>query len=526
MVLVCSISRSVTHSFCPSPPVLGFRVSTWWNSDQDDCLEVERRTRRSPSPTSFCSEWTFVSGFFPRSLADSFPSFSLNHCSWTLFTQDVNMHERYIEAARYGTSQNLFVRISELFLRRLPDTETGPGVHYLADLVVTNDTLASAFRVVQLVCENQDIPVLDFRNPPVTTIRDLVTTILQKTPPRCAILLDVRDHGFLQKVRARIAGKCCDLRFRRVIFCLTTDPALLPSPAIQIAIPGSLQDRLTMLLYHLPAPLRAQAQSLDEFLPVAEAMLDYALFEPRRWQEVCVDGTLAAFLSTALYQLARRGRADPPVDPGAYPSFEQNWRRLLASRLQESLSLPPTTICPSIHRVIPVGVSSSDALHAMEVAIPPNLPNPYVVTVQASAVDDQCGSIAIAQPLRYTVVHLHYTVNPGILVDVCRELRLGHRAVVSEVHRMNQRHDVMSQQQETLHRKQDETNQQLAAIKHEMTALVARLTPADPALDGTCSKTGCGNLVTRRFKSGKRKKQCTTCLSHFHKPHPKRKSCV
>ena len=436
------------------------------------------------------------------------------------------MHERYIEAARYGTSQNLFVRISELFLRRLPDTETGPGVHYLADLVVTNDTLASAFRVVQLVCENQDIPVLDFRNPPVTTIRDLVTTILQKTPPRCAILLDVRDHGFLQKVRARIAGKCCDLRFRRVIFCLTTDPALLPSPAIQIAIPGSLQDRLTMLLYHLPAPLRAQAQSLDEFLPVAEAMLDYALFEPRRWQEVCVDGTLAAFLSTALYQLARRGRADPPVDPGAYPSFEQNWRRLLASRLQESLSLPPTTICPSIHRAIPVGVSSSDALHAMEVAIPPNLPNPYVVTVQASAVDDQCGSIAIAQPLRYTVVHLHCTVNPGILVDVCRELRLGHRAVVSEVHRMNQRHDVMSQQQETLHRKQDETNQQLAAIKHEMTALVARLTPADPALDGTCSKTGCGNLVTRRFKSGKRKKQCTTCLSHFHKPHPKRKSCV
>ena len=74
---------------------------------------------------------------------------------------------------------------------------------------------------------------------------------------------------------------------------------------------------MAVLLYHIPARLRAQAESLDDFHPLAEGMLDYALFEPRLWREVCVDGTLAAFMSTAMYQIVRRIRADPRVDDGA-----------------------------------------------------------------------------------------------------------------------------------------------------------------------------------------------------------------
>jgi hypothetical protein len=451
-------------------------------------------------------------------------------CCWAIF--HFAMRDDYIVAARYNGGDGLLVRISDLFLRRVPDTDTGPGAHYIADIVVADGAVASGLAVVQMVCENHDIPICDFRNTPVAPIRDIVKSILEKTPPRCAILLDTRDNELQQKVRNRISGKHCDLRYRRVIFCLTVDGTVaMPPPGIQIHVPGSLQDRMAVLLYHIPAHLRAQAESLDDFRPLAEAMLDYALFEPRIWQEVCVDGTLAEFLSTAMYQLVRRVRDDPGVDDGAYPSSP------LASRLRDSLSSRSNAVCPSIHRVIPVGVSSADALQAMTVAIPKDLPDPYVVTVKASAVDDQCGSIAISQPLRYTVVNINCMINPGILVDVCRELRTGHRAVVSEVHAMNrkndEKHDEMNRKQDETNQQLAETNQQLAAMRNEMATLVARLSNNDTSgVTGaaeshlTCSKTGCSNMVTTRFKSGKMQKQCAPCLSYFLKPNTKRKSCT
>jgi hypothetical protein len=108
-----------------------------------------------------------------------------------------------------------------------------------------------------------------------------------------------------------------------------------------------------MLLYHIPDLIWNQATSLDCFRPLAEAMVDYALFHARVWKEVCVDGTLDAFLSTAQYQLALHVRSDTDIDDaGAYPSFELEWRRLLATRLKNILPTPPAALCPSIHRVI------------------------------------------------------------------------------------------------------------------------------------------------------------------------------
>jgi hypothetical protein len=265
-------------------------------------------------------------------------------------------------------------------------------------------------------------------------------------------------------------------------------------------------------------------------------MTDYDLFEPHVWKRVHVEGTLQEFLSTALYQVVRRVRSDPAVDDGTYPTFEQDWRRLLAPRLRRNLSVVPDALCPSIHRVIPIGVSSSDALQAMAVAIPKNIQDPYAVTVQSCAVDDQCGSIAISQPMHYTVVNVNCMINPGILVDVCRELRTGHKAVVAEVHSVRKELSLMKsvmidtneatrEQLSAMKDKHEEATQsnlqmqrQLSSIQNKMATLVTRLTGNDDiacTMDThdqliICSKPGCDQVVTKRFRSGKAPRQCSS----------------
>jgi hypothetical protein len=445
------------------------------------------------------------------------------------------MRSAYITAAAYNGGNSLLTRISELFVRE-PDTDIGFGNHYIFDIVEGRTTCGGS-RVVAIVCENHDIPLFDFRSKTPAPIRDIVKDILEKTPPRCAILIDTRDSTLMKKVRKRIVGMTCDLHYRRVVFCLvdtTTDQACLE-------VPGSLHDRMAVLLYYIPRRIQSQSNSLDNFRPLAQAMVDYSLFEHRIWQHVKIDGTLPEFLSTAHYQVVRRVRADPGLSHGEYPSFETNWRQALSTRLYNTLATPPAALCPSIHRVIPIGVSSSDALQAMTGAIPTDIQDPYAITVQSSAVDDNCGTIAITQPMQYTVVNVNCMLDPGILVDVCRELRTGHRTVVNEVHSMNQQ---MKQQIANLKEKQEETNRQISTFKEKqeetnlhLASLVARLakndadtitSPADAPDYGTadtvCTKTKCPNMVTTRFRSGKRKKQCSTCRKHMGKTTAKRKA--
>jgi hypothetical protein len=288
-------------------------------------------------------------------------------------------------------------------------------------------------------------------------------------------------------------------------------------PQNRFYVPGSIDDKMTMLLYYIPACIREQAvaPSFDDFRPLADAMVDYVLFEPRVWRDVCLDGTLEEFLSTAMYQIVCRVRKDPDLGD-AYPAFEWDWRRSLATRLNHTLQTPPMALCPNIHRVIPIGVSSRDAMQAMQIAIPKDIKNPYAITVKTSAVDDRCGTIAITQPMRYTIVHINCVLDPDILVDVCRELRSGYRAVVSEVHALKNKHDETKTQLCAV-------QGQLAVIQTEMRMLVKTLMNTnvkDQGLDTTgpepsrCSRTGCSHIVTKRFRSGKRQKQCVSCLTY------------
>jgi hypothetical protein len=421
-----------------------------------------------------------------------------------------NMHDQYIKAVATMARDHhpsILTRISDLFIRDA-DTDTGKGAHYIVDLVEDDVGTTCGAKVVSIVCENHGIPVCDFRNSRELTIRELVKAILETSPPRSAILLDIRDNELMQKVRSRIIRKSCDLRYRRVIFCLTDHAPSSAShaPGDSLEVPGSVHDRMAVLLYHIPSSIQDQAESRECFHPLAEAMVDYTLFEPRVWRHVIVDGTLADFLSTALYQVVRRVRSDPCIEQSAYPSFELDWRRALPSRLCDTLGTPPAALCPSIHRVIPIGVSPSAALKAMEVAIPKDLPDPYAITVQSSALDAQCGSIAITQPMHHTVVNINCMIDPGILVDVCRELRSGHRVVVNEIHSLRQEMNVQTKSHDL----------QLSAIRKEMTTLVARLSKNDHGTIqaiGTnvdtydhgdiCSKSGCPAEVTTCFSSGK-----------------------
>jgi hypothetical protein len=429
------------------------------------------------------------------------------------------MRTGYITAAAYNGGNSLLTQISKQFARE-PDTDTGLGSYYIIDLIDGQTNCGP--RALSIVCENHDIPLCDFRHKPSAPIRDIVKDIFDKTPPRCAILIDTRDNTCMQKVRKRIAGMTCDLHYRRVLFCLVDTT----SAQTCLEVPGSLHDRMAVLLYHIPLHIQAQSNSLDDFRPLAEAMVDYSLFEHRIWQHVKIEGTLPEFLSTAQYQIVRRVRADPGLGAGAYPSFETDWRQALSTRLYSRLDNPPDSLCPSIHRVIPIGVSSSDALQAMTDAIPKDIKDPYAITVQSSAIDENCGTIAITQPMQYKIVNINCTIDTGILVDVCRELRTGHIAVVNEVHSLTRQITKFKDQQEETNKqmkeKQDETNQHLAS-------LVARLEKHDRTADDVpleCSKNTCHNIVTARFRSGKRQKQCQSCQVTAAKTNLKRKHPV
>jgi hypothetical protein len=425
------------------------------------------------------------------------------------------MKDAYVEALTAcgddsitKNADRLFSRLHNLFVREA-DTNTGLGSHYLVDVFGSATGGNCGVQLISIFCENHEIPLWVGRgkadNEP---IRDIVKRIMEESPPRCAIVLDTRNNALLQKVRTRIARTQCDLRYRRVIFCLTDQDMPAGSFFSILHVPGSTDDKMAMILYHIPTILRKNAKSLR---PLAEAMVDYTLFEPRIWKNVIVDGTVEEFLSTALYQVVRRVGVDPGIGD-AFPSFEVAWRTALATKLKSALETPPEVLCPSIHRVIPIGVLPEDAMQAMKVAIPTDIQNPYAITVESAAVDDRCGSIAITQPMKHTVVHIHCTLDTGLLVEVCRELRVGHRAVVSEVQSVRQevrsiRSDMLAQ------------TEQLTRLQESMATLLLQnaattSTVQGPRRAGQCTKNSCTRLVTKRFRSGKMHRQCSLCVAN------------
>ena len=258
------------------------------------------------------------------------------------------MKQAYLEALAYGgtttKTDRLFSRLYALFVRD-PDTNTGLGTHYLVDVVgATKGNCGS--HLLTVFCKNHDIPLL-FEGDTTEPIRDIVKRILQDSPPRCAIVIDTRDNELLQKVRTRIARTHCDLRYRRVIFCLTDQDMPSGSSCTSLCVPGSIDDKMTLLLYHIPTSIQTQAASLDLFRSLAESMTDYALFHPRVWRNVRVDGTLEEFLSSAHYQIA----------------FETEWRNTMATRLKHILATTSQPIYTPVQFLLLLGGQNGAVTH-------------------------------------------------------------------------------------------------------------------------------------------------------------------
>ena len=130
-------------------------------------------------------------------------------------------------------------------------------------------------------------------------------------------------------------------------------------------------------------------------------------------------------------------------------------------------------------------------------------------------------NVEASQPLRNTVIHVHCKIVPGLLVDVCRELRSGYRAVVSELQSTrNEVRSVHTRLSDMAEIHEETKTQLLASFRAEMTALAVRIENGSgtsveegPTI---CSKNGCTSVVTKRFRSGKPHRQCTTCLDSAH----------
>jgi hypothetical protein len=151
------------------------------------------------------------------------------------------MRDNYITAAAHGDSDtNIFRRVSSMFTRE-PDTDHGLGEFYIVDLIGDGGAM-----LVSMVCENHDIPMFRMSIGENRPVRDLVNYFLDTTPPRCAIVLDMCDNELARKVRARIMKKRCDLRFKRVVFCLSDHETGSPN---SIQVPGSRNDKSRRLQY-------------------------------------------------------------------------------------------------------------------------------------------------------------------------------------------------------------------------------------------------------------------------------------
>jgi hypothetical protein len=402
------------------------------------------------------------------------------------------------------TPDSLFREIYDLFSRDAP-TDKGCGAYYLHAIV--GNVYSGGLETIYAVARHNAIPVLDLtkitnKALQTLTIRELGQYILE-TPPRCAIvlsLLDTTTNSRLTKVVGWLSRQQLDLRFRRIIFCLVADSTQAPSGLQIHRFPGSIDDKVQMLLYKAPIAFTADSTLLR---PIAKAMSDYAVFQPNIWR--CVDSdpgsTIEAFLSTLMFQVHRRMSLQLDTSLDNYPSFETDWRRSLCDDLQKNLNPTPDSTCQGIHRVLPAGVSKRDAMRCIQTALPPGLTDPYALTVVSDAVDDRCGTIAITQRTHHVVVHLQCTVDPLIMSQVCGELRTGHRLIVQE---MDSRFKSLQGEIEIL--------------KDLIVGGIKR-----PPLNDLrqCAKKSCSRAVRDRFSDGRWKKQCPACIESGNKSRKK-----
>jgi hypothetical protein len=408
--------------------------------------------------------------------------------------------DQLFERALCHAPGSLFKEIYDLFSRDAL-TDKGSGSYYLHAII--GNVYSGGLETIYAVAGHNAIPILDLttitnKALKTLTIRELGQYILE-TPPRCAIilsLLDTATNARLAKVVVWLSRQQLDLRFRRLIFCLVADSTQATSGMQIHRFPGSIDDKVQMLLYKLPIAFTGDSSRLR---PVADAMSDYAVFQPNIWR--CVDsdpGTPTdAFLSTLMFQVHRRMSLQLDTSLDNYPSFETEWRRSLCDDLQKNLNPTPDSTCQGIHRVLPAGVSRGDAMRCIQTALPRNLTDPYALTVASDAVDDRCGTIAITQRTHHILVHLQCSVDPRIMSQVCGELRTGHRLIVQE---MDTRFKSLQGEIEIL--------------KDLIVSGIKRTPDSDTR---QCAKKSCSRAVSDRFSDGRRKKQCVACIESGNK---------
>jgi hypothetical protein len=402
----------------------------------------------------------------------------------------------FLRAVCHGPD-NKFRQVADLFSRDI-ETDIGLGIHFMHGLIGNADS--GGLTAVYAVSRMHEIAILDLTK--ITThalmsltIQQIVDYILG-TPPRCSILVHLSSSNErMHKVMKRLATAELESRHRRIVFCLTRDESTLPTGINRKYFPGTIDDRISMLLYLVPD----EYADPDRLRAIAEKLLDYTVFQPKIMRHIH-KGSIEQYFSSLQYHVVRRAglHADDTLDD--FPSFEVPWRKSLSVCLQQTLVPSPAMTSVRIHRVFPVGVSPVEAIQCLQTALPADLTSPYVLTVEATASEEKCGSIAITQETKHIVIHMNCTVDPGVMTEVCRELRIGHRAVVHE-----------------LARTRLDTDTKLAALHTEI-CTIKELLKADrkrPRVENVrveiCKKKTCLNPVTERFGNGLFKKQCAPC---------------
>lgn len=421
-------------------------------------------------------------------------------------------HDHHVfQQALCHRPDNMFQRLARLFAR-IPETDVGPGSQYLCGLIGQPYTGARA--TVYALATHFNIPILDMTvvtGPTLQslTIREIIQHITD-TPPRCVILIDMAEER-MQKVIRRMSTTAMDIRSHRVVFCLTMDEMQLPTDVHREHFPGTIDDKIAMLMYRIPM----EFVDPDRLRAIAASMHDYAVFEPKIWDLIRKDSA-DVFFSTLQFQVMRRARFVEDTALDDFPSFETQWRRSLCRELQQALVPSPDSTSLDIHRVLPAGVSSVDAIKCFQTALPANLVHPYALTVSTESSDSTCGSILITQETVRIIVNIHCNVDPGILVDVCRELRSGHRTMVRELALTK------SEMTKELGRTKMEMADQLGSLRSELSSLSDLIRSGKrpfvvPADETQCTKKSCTNQITEQFQSGRLKKQCSACNSQSNR---------
>jgi hypothetical protein len=382
--------------------------------------------------------------------------------------------------------------------------------------------------VVREVAYHNDIPILDLSAITANALHKLtVSDIIQYirlTPPRLAVVIDLTtmvDDRMLEVV-VRMASMATPLQHHRNVFVVAATETDIPeSIRRRIRFPGSTEVKVSAILYQAPNHLVDTCEKIELFTeavaPLASIMQDYTIFRAPLWNSPKTPETLSAFCTRLHFNVLRYMPNDQSIDTSLginFPVFESDWRRNLPEVLQQELQTPPDWTVGTVHRVIPAGVSSTDAVNCIKHAIPVDMQKPYALMVATEANRDQCGSLQILQPTQTILVHIHVHVDTNLIQDVIQEVRRGQSHIVHELITIRQEFSSMKRHFD------------------EMQAEVRRKVPIGPVVPGQevqrereeaplefvhvpiCSKPTCKNPVVDTFRSGRCMKQCRGCRGH------------